>query len=224
MAGCGAPEGTVVIAEQQTSGKGRLGRPWIASPNENLTFSIILRPRITPDKLNVLPLYVAVAVAQAIEQHTGLEVECKWPNDLLVRGKKIAGILIEGSVKQNAVEHVIIGIGINVNQQQFPQELSTTATSLRLEVHREVDRIALFRETLSSLEYHYTAVSSNGFDSVVPLWLSRAKMLNKPISVVQEGQTITGIVKGISPDGGLVLDTNGIEKVLVAPETTVLRA
>ncbi len=223
VAGCGAAEGTIVFAEQQTSGRGRLGRLWVANPNENLTFSVILRPGIAPDQLNVLPLYVAVAVAQAVEKSTGLEVECKWPNDLLIRGKKFAGILIEGSVKQNAVEHVVVGIGINVNQQQFPDDLASKATSLRLETSREIDRALLFRDILVSLENHYTKVSSDGFDSVLPLWLGRTKMLNKPVSVLQQGQTITGIMKGLSPEGGLVVLTDGTEKVLAAPEATVIR-
>ena len=223
VAACGAVEGTVVFSEQQTSGKGRLGRLWVANPNENLTFSVILRPRITPDQLDVLPLYVAVAVAQAVEKATGLDVVCKWPNDLLIRGKKFAGILIEGSVKQNNVEYVVVGIGINVNQRQFAADLASKATSLQLEGKGEIDRAILFRETLVSLESNYTKVSSDGFDSVLPLWLGRTKMLNKPVSVLQQGQTFTGIMKGLSPEGGLVLLADGIEKVLTAPEATVIR-
>lgn len=223
VAGCGAAEGTVVFAEQQTSGRGRLGRVWVANPNENLTFSLILRPRIPPEQMNVLPFYVAVAVAQAVEQSTGLEVECKWPNDLMIHGRKFAGILIEGSVKQNAIEHVVVGIGINVNQAQFPQDLSASATSLRLETRREIDRTLVFRETLSSLEYHYTKISSDGLDFVLPQWLRRASMLNKPVSVLQQGETITGIMKGVSPDGGLVVVSNGTERVLASPEATILR-
>jgi len=222
VAGCGATEGTVVIAEQQTLGRGRLGRPWIANPNENLMFSVILRPAIPPDQLNVLPLYVAVAVAQSAEQVTGMEVECKWPNDLMIRGKKFSGILIEGSVKQNKVEYVVIGIGINVNQREFPADLAARATSLRLELNREIDRVELFREILHSLENHYTRISTHGFDSVLPLWLQRTKMLNRPVSVLQQGQTITGVMKGLSPQGGLVVLADGMEKVLVAGDATIV--
>ena len=151
LAGCWADEGTVIIAEQQTAGKGRLGRVWQANPNENLTFSIILRPTANPEQVNLLPLYVAVAVAQAIERTTSLKVECKWPNDLLVNNRKVAGILLEGSVKDNTLEYVVVGIGVNVNQVAFAHDLEGKATSLRLEGGKEVDRLLLFRELLSSL-------------------------------------------------------------------------
>src|SRR5512140_1081597 len=115
LAGCWAEEGTVIIAEQQTAGRGRLGRSWEANPNENLTFSIILRPTISPDAVNLLPLSVAVAVSEAIEKLTGMRPECKWPNDLLLDGKKVAGILLEGSVTQSKVDWIVIGVGVNVN-------------------------------------------------------------------------------------------------------------
>ena len=145
VAACGAAEGTIIITEHQTAGKGRLGRHWQAEPNQNLMFSLVLRPNVSPESINLLPLYVAVAVSDAIENATGLKVECKWPNDILYNGKKVAGILIEGSIKQNAVEYVVIGIGINVNQMKFDGDLTTKASSLRLECQKEIDRTVLFR-------------------------------------------------------------------------------
>lgn len=222
VAGVGAVEGTVVIAEQQTAGRGRLGRIWQANPNENLTFSIILRPKVSPDSLNLLPLYVAVALAQAIEKTTGLKVECKWPNDLLIGKKKVAGILIEGSIKQNQVEYVVIGIGINVNQQSFAGELAPKATSLRLSSGKEIERTMLFRESLLALESTYAGVSSTGFQSILPQWLSRSTMINKPISVSQQGNLISGVVKGLSHNGGLILQSEGAEKTLFAGDVTIV--
>jgi len=222
VAGVGAVEGTVVIAEQQTAGRGRLGRIWQANPNENLTFSIILRPKVNPDSLNLLPLYVAVGLAQAIEKTTGLKVECKWPNDLLIDKKKVAGILIEGSIKQNQVEYVVIGIGINVNQQSFASDLAPKATSLRLSSGKEIERTMLFRETLLTLESTYAGVSSTGFQSILPQWLSRSTMINKPISVSQQGTLISGVVKGLSHDGGLILQSEGAEKTLFAGDVTIV--
>jgi BirA family biotin operon repressor/biotin-[acetyl-CoA-carboxylase] ligase len=223
IAGCGGLEGTIVIAEEQTSGKGRLGRTWVAKPNENLMFSIVLRPQIPPDALNVLPLLAAVGVAAAIEKSTGLKVECKWPNDLLLNGRKFAGILIEGSVKQNTVEYVVVGIGINVNQSEFPSELSDKATSLRIEARKKIGRAGLFREVVRSLEEQYAKAALHGFDSIVPLWLGRTTMLNKPVSVLQQGHTISGVMTGLSRDGGLVLSANGEETVVRAGDTTVLK-
>ena len=222
VAGCGAEEGTVVIAEKQTAGRGRLGRLWHANPNENLTFSIVLRPKLSAEAVNLIPLYVAVGVARAVERVTKLSVDCKWPNDLLVKGKKFAGILIEGSFKQNAVESVIVGIGINVNQQNFPPDLQSKATSLRLETNKEVDRRALLSETLSSLEELYKTINSDEIQSIITLWLSRSTMINKPISVSQQGNVISGIVKGLSKEGALVLQSNGTEQKLFAGDVTIV--
>ncbi len=222
IAGCGAQEGTVVIAEKQTAGRGRHGRSWEANPNENLMFSVVLRPQLSQGSLNLLPLYVAVAVADAIERFTGIKPECKWPNDLLIDKKKVAGILIESSFKQDAVDYVVVGIGVNVNQTQFPGELEKTATSLRLESGRQVDRIPLFKEIVRSLERIYLTSSTTGFQSIIPEWLSHSTMIDRTISVSHQGTLITGIVKGLSPEGGLVLQTNGSEKVLFAGDVSIV--
>jgi BirA family biotin operon repressor/biotin-[acetyl-CoA-carboxylase] ligase len=224
IAGCGALEGTVVFAEEQTSGKGRLGRLWQANPEQNLMFSVVLRPQMAPDGINVLPLLAAVAVASAVEDVTGLKVECKWPNDLLVNGRKIAGILIEGSIKQERVEYVVLGIGINVNQTLFSEELQGKATSLQLETKREIDRAQLFRGTMRSLEENYMKASRQGYDTMVSLWLDRTFMLNRPVSVLQQGLTISGVMKGLSQDGALILESNGARTVVRAGDTTILRA
>lgn len=223
VAECDAPEGTLVVTEQQTAGRGRLGRPWIAEPNRNLMFSLLLRPDVTPEKLNLLPLYVAVAVSEAIEKVTGLNVECKWPNDILYNGRKIAGILIEGSVKKNAVDYVVVGVGINVNQEKFTGDLAAKATSLKLECQKEFDRAMILQEVLGSLEDKYRTVSSSGFESVVPQWLSHTTMVNRQISVSQQGNIISGVVKGLSPNGGLILETNGTQQTVLAGDVSVLQ-
>jgi len=222
LAGCWAEEGTLVFAERQTAGKGRLGRTWQANPYENLTFSLILRPTLPPEALNLLPLYAAVAVAEAIEHETGLSVECKWPNDLLIGGKKSAGILLEGSLKEDGLEFVVLGIGVNVNQTTFPEDISPRATSLKAQAGREIDRIRLLREILRTLEMHYSAIMKKGFHNVLPLWLARSTMINREISVTQDGTVITGIVKRLSPEGALVLEAGGAEKTLFAGDVSIL--
>ncbi len=222
LAGCWAEEGTLVFAERQTAGKGRLGRSWIANPYENLTFSLILRPTLPPEALNLLPLYAAVAVAEAIEHETGLSVECKWPNDILIGGKKSAGILLEGSLKEEGLDYVVLGIGINVNQTSFPDDIAPRATSLKVQAGRDIDRILLLRQILRTLEIHYTAIMKKGFQNLIPLWLSRTTMLNKEISVAHDGTVLSGIVKGLSPEGALILDAGGTEKTLFAGDVTIL--
>jgi BirA family biotin operon repressor/biotin-[acetyl-CoA-carboxylase] ligase len=223
LAGCWAEEGTVVVAEYQSEGRGRLGRTWESNRNENLTLSIILRPSLQTAAINLLPLYVAVAVSSAVEAVTGLRVECKWPNDLLIGGRKFAGILLEGSVNQNELDYVVIGIGINVNQTTFPAAITNGATSLAQETGRQVDRTVLFREVMSALERHYDSLTANGFSGVLPLWTARATMINKPITVSQNGTAFSGVVKGISPDGGLVLQTGKTEQTLFAGDVTILK-
>jgi BirA family biotin operon repressor/biotin-[acetyl-CoA-carboxylase] ligase len=222
LAGCWAEEGTLVLSEEQTAGRGRLGRTWQAAPNENLTFSLILRPNLPAEAMNLLPLYAAVAVAEAVEKTTGIAVECKWPNDLLIQNKKAAGILLEGSLKEDKVDFVVIGIGLNVNQTTFPPDLKGRATSLRLESGREVERAGLLRAILRSLEAHYFTIMKQGFHAILPLWLSRTRMINKQITVSQDGATLSGVVTGLSPEGALIVRTNGAEKTLYAGDVSIV--
>jgi BirA family biotin operon repressor/biotin-[acetyl-CoA-carboxylase] ligase len=222
LASCWAPEGTVVHAELQTAGRGRLGRTWEANPNENLTFSLILRPGSAPVSVNLLPLLVAVAVGEAVKTVTGTEPECKWPNDLLINGKKFAGILLEGSLKQEELEFVVVGIGINVNQMTFPHELAERATSLRLATGQIVDREELFKVIVERLEAHYLAMKPAGFGAVLPLWQSMSSMTGKTVSVLANGSKLTGIVRGLSPDGGLILGTNGADRTVFAGDVTIV--
>lgn len=222
LAGCFAEEGTVVIADHQSAGRGRLGRSWDSPASENLMFSVILRPTLSPDATNLLPLVTAVAVASAIEESTGLKADCKWPNDLLLGGKKVAGILLEGSLKQNAVEFVVIGIGVNVNQVVFPTELAPRATSLRLAGGREVDRVRLFQSILRSIEHLHARLAPSHFKGVLPLWLARSRMINRQISVSQQGSVLSGVVRGLSDDGGLILNSSGTQHTLFAGDVTLL--
>jgi len=222
LASCWADEGTVIVAEQQTAGRGRMGRTWVANPFENLTFSVILRPDTPAEGINLLPLYAGVAVAEAIERATGLSVVCKWPNDLLVNDKKVAGILIEGSLKESSVEYVVIGIGINVNQREFPPEISSTATSLIIEGGKEYSREDLFREVMRSMEAHYKGLTSHGFQRIIPKWIDRSAMIGRRISVNQNGSILTGTVKGVNEQGALLLDVDGTQTTLHAGDVTIL--
>jgi BirA family biotin operon repressor/biotin-[acetyl-CoA-carboxylase] ligase len=222
LAGCSAAEGTIVFAEQQTAGRGRFGRGWTANPNENLTFSIILRPRVSPDSAHLLSLFVAVAAAEAVEMASGLTVECKWPNDLLVGGRKIAGILLEAAMHQNKLEFVVIGLGLNVNQTSFPEALREKATSLKSASGTSLDRASLFRTVVETLEDHYRRLSRSGFQAVVSQWMSRSSMINRRITVSMHGSPVSGVVKGLNPRGGLILHAHGEERVLFAGDVSIL--
>ncbi len=224
LAACWAEEGTVIIAERQTAGRGRMGRTWTANALENLTFSVILRPTVPAEDLNLLPLYVGVAVVDAIRRVTGLDIQCKWPNDLLLNGKKVAGILLEGSLKESSVDFVVIGIGVNVNQHEFPPELAGKATSLVMETGKEFNREELFREIMRSLESHYRSLGKRGFSEVIPLWTERSNFIGQHVSLSQNGSVLTGVVAGLNDHGALVLDQDGTQRAFVAGDVSILAA
>ena len=222
LAARGEEEGTIVIAEEQTAGRGRQGRAWASRAGENLTFTLILRPRIPTEKISLLPLGIAVAVAQGIRQCTSLPVVCKWPNDLLLDGGKVAGILMESVLGPHGPEHVIVGIGINVNQKEFSGPLLQRATSLAARTGTIVDRTALLRAVLESIEKDYATYASGGLDTILPAWLSLAPMVGKRITVALQGTTIAGTVLGVSADGGLQLQTDAGDITLFAGDVTIL--
>lgn len=222
LASCFAEEGTVVIADFQSAGRGRLGRTWLGEPGENLTFSLVLRPQITPDAMNLLSMVVAVGIARGIQEHTGVKVLCKWPNDVLCGGRKLAGILLEGVLGSDRVESVIAGIGLNVNQRTFPAELSSKATSLALETGSVHERADLFRALLKSLEEEYTEQAAAGFQHVVDRWLEYAPLIGKRIAVATNGAVIEGIVRGISSGGGLIVSSPNGEQTFLAGDVTIV--
>jgi BirA family biotin operon repressor/biotin-[acetyl-CoA-carboxylase] ligase len=222
LAECDAAEGTVVVAEHQTAGKGRLGRSWTSSRGENLMFSVVLRPDVGAGSVNLLSLLSAVAVADGVEQITGVGAECKWPNDLLAGGRKLAGILLEGSLSGSELDYVIAGIGLNVNQTDFPPEIRERATSLALLTGSPHDRTQLFQEILARLESLYDTCRREGMSAILPLWMERAKMFRRRITVAHDRRVLRGTMQGLSPDGGLILHTDGEEHILFAGDVTIL--
>lgn len=222
LANVGADEGTVVVAEHQTAGRGRFGRKWEAESRQNLMFSLLLRPSIAPDQINLLPLYVAVGLAQGVEESTGLRPECKWPNDLLHKRKKFGGILMEGSVTGGAIDSVIVGVGINVNQKTFPAGLQDRATSLSIACGRDIDRLTLLKRCLQTLERLYATLHREGFASVIDAWMTYATMVRRHITVSHNGTTTSGLVKGLSSEGGLIIETNNEEHTFFAGDITIV--
>src|SRR5208282_6049469 len=164
----GVKEGVVVFAESQTSGRGRLGRKWISQERKGLWFSILLRPDMRPQETTQLTVASATALRRAIQSQTGLKAEIKWPNDILIGGKKVAGILTELSAEPDKVRHVILGIGVdvNLNANEFPAELKKTATSLKIEAGEMVSRAELATEILRELDADYAKICSGIFASV----------------------------------------------------------
>ena len=151
----GAPNGSVAVANAQEAGKGRLGRHWETPKGSALAFSLLLRPQIQPENASMLTLVAALAVSRAIDEYAGIKTQIKWPNDVVLEGKKICGILVEMSAEMNAIHYLVIGCGINANMTEFPEELKEKAISLRMITGAEVDRAQIIQRSLEWLEKYY---------------------------------------------------------------------
>jgi BirA family biotin operon repressor/biotin-[acetyl-CoA-carboxylase] ligase len=219
----GAEEGTVVIADQQIAGRGRFGRTWLADAGSSLLFSVIVRPTFSTNKVGLLPFFTAAGIANAVETVTGIQCECKWPNDILLNGKKCCGILMESTSQQNKLDYAIIGIGLNVNQKIFFGDLEGKATSLSSECGIEFDRKNVFYQIMSSLEAYYAEVCKGDFNTVLMEWKARAKIFGKRITLTQAADVIDGIAITLASDGGLVVETEIGQRVFHAGDVTIAR-
>ncbi|MFN4214651.1 biotin--[acetyl-CoA-carboxylase] ligase [Exiguobacterium sp.] len=212
----GAPEGTIVISEEQTAGRGQLGRQWYNPSRVNIAASIILRPDLPIRDASKLTLMAASAFARSFNRE-GIVAAIKWPNDLLLNGKKIGGILTEMQTEGDRIQAVILGFGFNVNGETIPEELIHRATSLKREtgiVHR---RSELLARLLEDLEKEYDLFLEAGFSPVREHWLQNAAFIDETITLTTAGKTKTGVMRGISPEGALLLETGaGIEPIYSA--------
>ena len=223
----GAPAGTIVIADEQTGGKGRLGRSWISPPGVNLYLSLILRPSVTTAAAPQLNLLAAVAVADAIMEVSNLTPSIKWPNDVLVDGKKVCGILAEMQTEASVLRSVVLGIGVNVNAplSAFPPELHDKASSLFLTGGRIIDRAVFTAALLTHLEKFYVLWLEQGFLAVRPAWERHAAaLIGKHIIVAAPEGTIAGVVLGLDSDGALLLQegNDGMSRRVLAGDVTVV--
>ncbi|HJV16267.1 MAG TPA: biotin--[acetyl-CoA-carboxylase] ligase [Bacillales bacterium] len=206
------PEGTVVIAEEQISGRGRMERSWHSPKYTGIWMSLILRPNIPLQKAPQLTLLTAVSVVQAIEDLTELHPEIKWPNDILINGKKITGILTELQAESDRIHSIIIGIGINVNQRitDFPLDLQNTATSIMIEKGSEISRASLIKSIFTQFEKMYLLYLAEGFLPIKLLWESYATSIGKQLKARTLTKTIEGKALGITDDGVLrIQDSEG---------------
>ena len=201
----GAPEGTLVLAEEQTQGKGRLGRSWFSERGAGIYASILLRPVLKPRDAAVLTLVAAVAGSEAIEQACGLRADIKWPNDLLLSGRKCCGILSEMQAGGDDIRYVIVGIGINVNHSAFPEELGQSATSLRIEGSQIYSRVVVLCEFLLRFELLYDDLQRGSQATVLQRWVDRSSFaFGKQVSVdLGSGKKVEGQTAGLSALGNL---------------------
>ncbi len=215
VAGC--PEGTLVITETQLGGRGRLSRGWFSPIGKGIWFSAVLRPPFPPQEAPKCTLMAAVAINRAIREFTGIPCGIKWPNDILCNGRKLVGILTEMSAEMDAINHIVIGMGINVNIEaaEIPTELKDTATSVLMESGAAVSRIDLFIKVLECLEELYLSVKTEGFAAVLAAWRQESITLGRMVNVIAPDKSFAGKAVDIDADGALLVETGqGMERVL----------
>jgi BirA family transcriptional regulator, biotin operon repressor / biotin---[acetyl-CoA-carboxylase] ligase len=205
----GVREGVVVFAESQTKGRGRLGRKWMSPTHKGLWFSVLLRPNLLPQETTQLTVASATALRRAIKFVAGLTAEIKWPNDLLLGGKKVVGILTEMSAELDRVRHVILGIGVDVNQDaaEFPAELRKIATSLKIESGREISRAELTTEIFRQLDLDYARICAGKFPEVADEWEAACVTIGRNVSVQMGARQIHGRAEALDDDGALLVRT-----------------
>lgn len=220
------PHGTLIIAEAQTKGRGRLGRIWLSPEGQGLYFSLILRPQISPIHAPKLTLMAGVAIARTIELTTSIKSQIKWPNDILISGRKVAGILNEIDAEMDKINAIILGIGININQNtaSFPKELRNEVTSLKLEVGSEISRLEILQALLVELENLCEVLKDGNFPYILGAWRKMDITLGSQVKAVLIDREISGKAIDIDQDGALLLkDRKGDIYRLLSGDLTLLR-
>lgn len=218
----GTEDGAVIITDFQTNGRGRQGRSWNADTGKNLLFSVLLRPSLEKDASGLLTFYASVSIARAIESFTGCSIECKWPNDLLLNGKKCCGILLENTFQQHELSYSVIGAGVNVNQAGFGEQLQSKATSLVNELNMEFDRKQLFQKILQEFDTLYVDVQKGDFNRVLGEWIKRCKMLGQTVTIAQGDNIISGTALRLADNGGLIIETAAGNSTVYAGDVTII--
>jgi BirA family transcriptional regulator, biotin operon repressor / biotin---[acetyl-CoA-carboxylase] ligase len=217
-AAAGEAEGTAFLAEEQTQGRGRGGHSWDSAPSSGIYCSVILRPQLAPADALLLSLLAGLAVSDAVEKTTGLHPDLKWPNDVLLSGKKFCGILTEMNAEATRVRYVVVGIGINVNNAMFPGELEPIATSLRLESGNEWSRVELTAALLKSLDAAYRELVEQGSQvrpAIVRRFEERSSFARSRYVQVEEDGGYEGVTEGLDERGFLLVRTeSGLKTVL----------
>ena len=225
LAEAGAPEGEVVIAEYQSGGRGRLGRNWFSPPYCNLYFSLLLRPALAPVHAPQITLTAAVALADTVAAFVAEPPAIKWPNDILLQGKKLAGILTESSCDAKHIEFVILGIGVNLNFpcERMPESIRDRATSLMEVGGQGVSRENFLRRLIQDLDRCYGVLEDFGFDAIAPRWEARFGLKGKTVRVEMGGDVLIGQAVGIDHDGALLVeDDRGERQRVVAGDVTAI--
>ena len=219
----GYPSGTLVVADKQESGKGRRGRSWVSPSGTGIFMTLMIKPDINPNNASMLTLVAAIAVAKAITSVTGEEALIKWPNDIVINGKKVCGILTEMNAQFDYINHIVVGIGINVHNESFPEEISQMASSLMIEAGgKRFHRAQIIAETMSYFEQYYdTFLKTQDLSALVREYDELLVNRNKSVRVLDPKEPFDGKAMGITPKGELIVDTWESRKLVSSGEVSV---
>lgn len=219
----GAPHGTLAVADRQTAGRGRRGRSWESPAGSSIYMSVLLRPEFKPDRASMLTLVMACSVAQGIMDCEAVDVQIKWPNDIIINGKKLVGILTEMSSQIDYINHVTVGVGINVNMTEFPEEIAETATSLQLECGHPVKRAPLIAAVMRRLEENYeTFLETEDLSGLMEIYSSMLVNRGRDVLILGTKEQYQAHALGISPEGELIVRRqDGTEEKICAGEVSV---
>ena len=219
----GYPSGTLVVADKQESGKGRRGRSWVSPSGTGIFMTLMIKPDINPNNASMLTLVAALAVAKAITSVTGEEAMIKWPNDIVVNSKKVCGILTEMNAQFDYINHIVVGIGINVHNESFPEEISQMASSLMVEAGgKRFHRAQIIAETMSYFEQYYdTFLKTQDLSALVREYDELLVNRNKSVRVLDPKEPFDGKAMGITPKGELIVDTWESRKLVSSGEVSV---
>lgn len=223
MAEEGAPEGQLAIAEIQTGGKGRRGRSWSSPKGSGIWMSFLLRPQVDPMKASMLTIVAAMAAREAVAACTGVEALIKWPNDIIVNGHKICGILTELSAEMHMINYVVIGVGINVNTEKFPEEIRNTASSLYIETGRKCNRSRIIAAFGSAFEKYYAMfLKKENLSDIVSEYDKYLVNINRKVRIIENSSELIATAGGINEEGELlVTDDEGREHIVRSGEVSV---
>lgn len=219
----GYPEGTLVVAEQQNGGRGRKGRQWISEKQSGIWMTLLLRPQIPIEKVSMLTLVAALAVANGIQEYVDDAVQIKWPNDIVINGKKVCGILTEMSTELDTIHYVVVGIGINVHTKEFSETVKDIATSIYLETGKHIARAELIGKILEQFQAYYDQfVNTQSLEFLMEEYNSRLVNIQKEVLLIENDEEQSVLSKGIDETGALVVEReNGVEERIIAGEVSV---
>lgn len=218
----GAPHGTIVVTDHQKNGRGRRGRTWESPAGSAIAMTFLLRPHIHPNNASMLTLIAAMAVAKGIEDETGLKAGIKWPNDIIINRKKVSGILTEMSAQTDYVNHIVVGIGINVHVDAFPEELSNIATSIFLELGRKINRAALIERICEYFEAYFEVfLKTEDLSAIAKQYDAYMVNRNQPVRVLDPKDAYEGTARGITTRGELLVDTWESRRLVSSGEVSV---